>query len=198
MPDDAKQTEIINLALLQLGGVTIAGVSEASRSAGVMAALWTPMLKDVLRDHAWPFAKKRVTLTVTTTPVFGWDAAYTLPTDLMRMVCLGEPDEGLKWKIEGTTLVCNESSANILYVRYVDVATGPAGASETGLYDSKFETALAYRLAAEGAEAITGRTGRREEMLKLYQTALTDAETISSQEQTADEQAPSGWVDARN
>ena len=78
----------VNLALLQLGGEQITALDESSRSARVMAALWRPVLKDVLRDHHWNFAKKRATLVATTAPLFEFSNAYTLPTDCLKVICL--------------------------------------------------------------------------------------------------------------
>jgi len=185
----ASQLQICNLAVLALGGATIVSLSDDTLSARVMSTLWPSVLKDVLRDISPNFARERADLVKSpVTPVYGFANAFNLPADCLKVIIMGEPEDQYVWRIEGSQLLTNEASAQILYVRY---------ASDPTFFDSKFVIAFAYRLAAEAADALTGRTERKDAMMKFYALALADAASVGSQEQTPEDQIPYRWADAR-
>ena len=186
----ASQMNIVNQALIELGDITIVSLDEDTKAGRVMKALWTPTLKDVLRDHTWRFARKRVALNqLASSPAYQWTYAYQLPSDYIRMVYMGEPEDQYQWDIEGQTLLTDETEAYVTYVRFVE---------DTGLFDPKFVTALSLQLAIRAYKSLAGSTAaEKAELLKSYEKVLLDAETIDSQEAPAPKQDAYTWANSR-
>jgi hypothetical protein len=186
----ATQLEIVNLALVELGDNLLTSLTEDTKAARVMNLLWQPTVEDVLRDHTWRFARKRANLALLAEiPAFEWEHYFQLPADLIRMVCMGYPEDEMVWEIEGDRLLTNESTAQILYIsRVVDTAR----------FDAKFVTAAVLQLAIRAYKPLACASAtEKAEMLKAYDKILMDAETIDSQEAPPPELIASRWVDAR-
>ena len=186
----ASQIEIMNVALLQLGDEIIMSVDENTKAARTMKALWTTTVEECLADHTWAFARKRANLALLgTPPLFQWTNAFQLPSDYVRMVSLGEPEDELKWAIEGTSLLTNESVAQILYI-WKNMTTGN--------FPAKFVTALAMLLAINAADTLAGLdTAKKDKLYAAYQKAITDAETVDSQNEPQSIGVPTSWVNSR-
>lgn len=186
----ASKLTIMNVALLQLGDEIILTLTEDTKAARTMNVLWDITLRECLEDHTWGFAKKRVSLgLLADAPTYEFNYAYQLPVDFIRMVCMGEPEDEFDWRIEGDTLVTNESPCEILYIRYI---------SDTSKFTPKFASALSLLLAAKAANSIAGLdTGKRKELLEAYQQTLIDAATVDSQNATTPRYIPSRWINSR-
>ncbi len=88
-------TTIANLALARLGNSTITDITEDTEIARACQLLYEPTRKELLRSHRWNFAQKRATLTqLADAPLFGWDHAYQLPSDYMRVCEVNESEHG--------------------------------------------------------------------------------------------------------
>jgi hypothetical protein len=126
---------------------------------------------------------------LSTAPTFEFEYAYQLPSDFIRIVTMGEEDDELTWRIEGTTLVTNETEANIIYIKYV---------SDTIKWSAKFCSSVSYLLAAKAANVMAGMdTSKKAEALKAYSTSIADAATIDSQNAPLPIQRPNRWHNAR-
>lgn len=145
--------------------------------------LYYPLVRDsLLRSFSWNFAMKRVQLTrVGPTPVSGYDYAYTLPDDCLRMIAEIDEDtdepldaDSYPWRVESGELLCNEEEPYIKYVyRNEDVEQ----------YDPLFVQLLVYELAAELAPAIKQNERLTAELLqyiRLY--LLPQARAIDAKE----------------
>lgn len=186
----ASQVEIVNLALVEVGDEIIMSMAEDTKAARIMSAIWTPTVKEVLADHTWGFARARVSLTENVTaPTFGFDHAFDLPADYIRMVYMGEPEDEYIWQIEGTQLLTDEGTAEITYIKYVSDATK---------FPPKFVTALSFLLLARAANSIAGMDStKKEAALKAYEKVLMDAETVDSQSNSPRAFSVNRWIDAR-
>ena len=150
------------------------------------------MRDDVLTDHAWTFAQKRVALVEATDPDPVWTddnvtVVYDLPTDFLQLNFTNV--KGALVKIEGTQLLSNTDSLKILYTyRLTDVTK----------FQSKFVQALAGRLAAELAIALTGKSTTMERLLTVYyDKKLPQAISKDSQQGTPQPAAQNEWINAR-
>jgi hypothetical protein len=186
----ASQVEIMNMALLQLGDEIILTTTENTKAARTMMVLWDITVRECLEDHTWGFAKKRATLGLLAgTPTYEFDYAYQLPTDFIRLVHMGEPADEYDWRIEGDTLLTNETVAEILYIRYI---------SDTSKWNPKFVSAVSLLLAAKAANSIAGlSTDKRRELTAAYEKTIMDAGTVDSQNSTSPINRPNRWIDAR-
>lgn len=186
----ASQVEIVNLALVELGDEIIMAITEESKAARVMSALWGPTVKEVLADHTWGFAKTRAILArLSDAPVHGFDCAYQLPADFIRMVYMGEPEDEYIWQIEDGKLITDETTAEITYIKNV---------TDTTKYSPKFITALSFLLAARAANSMAGLdTSKKKELIQSYEKVVMDAATVDSQDSSPRAFSVNRWVDAR-
>jgi hypothetical protein len=77
------------------------------------------------------------------------------------------------YKIEGRKILSNESTCSIIYLGRVE---------DTELYDSLLTSALAHRLAAKIAYAITGSSTIAQSMQGLYELRLREAKSVDAME----------------
>lgn len=182
----ASQVDICNLALTAIGHKTIANIEEQTEAARKCKVYYQPVVDETLRAYNWNCATARAWLAQETdTPVFGFAFQYALPADCLRVLQLERLD--LKFKVEGRKLLTNESTAKILYIKRI-------GAGEM---DPLLVGAVAARLAAELAYALSNNRSLAELMLKVYEQKKLEAGCIDAQEGTPDEIEVDSWLNAR-
>tara|TARA_R110000851_G_scaffold235523_4_gene388096 strand:+ start:7435 stop:8019 length:585 start_codon:yes stop_codon:yes gene_type:complete len=184
----ASEVSICNLGLTKIGEEQILSLTEDSK-AGRLCNLHYPHLRDtVLRSHLWNFAIKRVALAVNTTaPVYDFDNAFALPSDLIRILDTNLLNES-EWKIENNNLIADDSAVSIRYVARI---------TDTNEFDILFVEALACRIAAELAQPLADNLTLVDAMFQLYEKKLRDARSADSQEGTPDNITADAWLDAR-
>lgn len=192
-----SKVDLWNIAITRLGHEPISEEGENTK-AGRLCRLHYPLVLDaVLRSHPWNFAVRRAALaSVTTSPSFEYDFAFALPTDPYCLKVIrtdweadGFNSDTVPYRIEtinhdGTpvrSLLCNEDTCSIEYVARV---------TDVSLFDALFADALAARLAAEIAIALTDNKTAADLMMSVYQEKLAEARVVDSQEGT-----PRDWVD---
>lgn len=185
----ASKVEICNLALTQLGADRIVDLTEDSENARKMNAVYTRVLRTMLRKHPWNFASKEAQLaTLAETPVLAdYDYIFQLPSDFVRLIKT-DLEETDTYKILGKRIYSTEDNLKIKYVYFCD---------DPNEYDDSFTDALAARLAAELAFAISGDKNLAKMADDVYRDKLREAKTIDSQEETPDELTANEWLDAR-
>jgi|TARA_R110000744_G_scaffold107476_5_gene203970 hypothetical protein len=178
--------EIANRALTFLGAEPITTLSDDTKEARTCNRLFEQTRDQLLRDHPWNFAIKRVALAANTiAPIFEYTNAFNFPDSTLRII---EVDTTEEWAVEGRTIVTDASAPlNIVYIERV---------TDPNLFDTKFIETFALRLAADIAYDITAsqtvaQTAEQKFTQSLQATRLVDAqESLSADEQT--------WLDARN
>jgi hypothetical protein len=176
----ATSEDLVNQALSFLGDDPIVALSDDTERARLANRIYQPTIDAVLRAHPWNAAIKRVALIEDVVPLYSWKHAFILPTDYLRVLSLNEDeswaDGGDLFKIEGLSLLTNESSANIRYVSRI----------RPDNFDSLLFDACAFRFASSMAYPITGSTSVSQEMWGLYQARLQEARTVDGQEGSPD------------
>ena len=107
----------------------------------------------------------------TDTPVWGFTYKYALPSDCLRV--LDVYDYTVPFSIEGRFLLTDNSTAKLKYIARI---------TDPNVYDILLQRAIGIRLAAEIAEALTGRTELKQEMYQKYLLILSEARGVDSQE----------------
>jgi len=108
---------ICSNALLMLGAQPINDFNEDSDRARLASNLYEPVRNYVLRRHPWNCAIKRVALAPdVATPVSDWAYQYTLPSDYMRTLAVGEAGCEIEFKIESGKLLCDDNPCLLRYV----------------------------------------------------------------------------------
>ncbi len=193
----ASETTIINTALRRLGDKPITDRLDGTPAANVADTLFDDVRDALLRAHPWNFATSRVQLIQSvTTPVYGYDYQYKLPTDWLRTLAVHGNDAGvgtLSYKMEqdttdGAVIVSN---ANELWLRYVRRIIDP------NIMIADFREALSYRLAADMALPITNSGTLRERLEAAFVAALRRARSIDGIEDFPDAMPDASWLAAR-
>ena len=174
------KTEITNIALSHARETLLSGNVETTDEliAETVLLHYDQTLKKVLGRVRPSFAQKRATLTLNaTSPEFGWDNAYVLPTDFVELVRFnGDDEEPINndlFEIEGRNLLTDEGEAFIIYTRFEE---------DSSLYDAEFIEAFALLL---GAKIVNARRGDRERAEDL----ATQGELMASESSAKSAQA---------
>lgn len=173
------EVSICSNALTKLGESTITSLTDNSTAARTCNLLYGPTRDSVLRAHPWNFALKRAALAAdATAPVWGYDYAYQLPSDCLRVIQT-DADDTDPFKVEGRQILTDATAPlNILYVRRVE---------ETPDFDSLFVDALTARMVFEMANPITAKRRYAEEAMAEYLSKLRDARTADGMEGTMEQ-----------
>jgi len=181
----ANSIDIINLALTRLGEQPINAIDEGSEAADVMSRVYDLSLESELRTWPWTWATTTASLAAIdseTPPDFA--AVYQLPADYIKMVEIINPTTGAyyyRWEpfrriFDRTSLEWEVREGKL----YLDSATDSTGSTEsttikyiklqndTTKWDSSFTDMFAWRLVAEAARTLTGRTDDVNSALSNY------------------------------
>ena len=163
--------DIFNMALLRVGSTRIGSTAERSQNADLCNTFWENVRDEVLVDYEWNCSVKRASLVrLSETPVSGWDYAFALPSDCLRVLATAD---GSDFVIESGKLLCDYTSISIKYIhRIQDVSVMPPHVQKV----------MWMSLAAAIAFAKTQSTTRAEIVNELYTIVLPTARTIDSQE----------------
>ncbi len=183
---------ICNSALIKLGASTILSLTDGSKNANLCNEQYEKVRDEMLRLHPWNFAIARTRLALlSSAPAFEFAKAYQLPADWLRTVSVHDNDAGagaVEYRIEGRTVVTN---ADALYLRYVAVIADPNDMPPS------FREALAWRLAADLAQAITQSTTVMEAMDRGFRGAMSAARSIDAIEDFPERLPASDWITGR-
>lgn len=129
------QLEICNHALLKVGADTITTLTEPTssedgtkRSIALCNTFFDQALEEILRLYPWNSCVKRATPTAATAPSFGYDNAFTVPADCVRIINVfdnaNECVDGTQWVVEDGEILCNYDT---IYLKYIATPSDPTG-----------------------------------------------------------------------
>ena len=215
-----SQVGIINLAYSRIGVLRISSLTEDSEQRIAATTIWEYVRDLVLEAADWRFAKTRVELAVlVATPEYGYDYAYALPADFMRLCLQSENDPVVypsgayssAWTSDGVTIRARQygyiiealadgtlclfsdydNTDDPLYCTYIRKETDPAK------YTAHFISALAYRLAAELSLTRTESRPKFADMMTMYDSEITKAKGLNrSGDYLKDETGSDSWETA--
>jgi len=176
---------IANRALTYLGAEPLTALTDDTKEGRAVNRLYEQTRDALLRDHAWNFCIKRVSIAAnTTSPVWEYTNAFDWPADCLRII---EVDTTEEWSVEGRQIVTDAAAP--LLITYVHQVTDAA------LFDAKFVEAYALRMAADLAYDLTGSQKAVELAEAKFKQFMNEAKTVDGQESlSANEQS---WLDAR-
>lgn len=174
----ASEVSICSNALLLMGAQTISSFDEDSDRARLASNLWESTRNDVLRSHPWNCCVKRVALAPdTAAPAFDWDYQFTLPSDYLRLLSVGEAGSEADFKIESGKLLSDE---NPCYLRYVWRNDNPV------TWDDMLVHAMTLAMAAAMAYGVTQSASLRDSMLGELEKHMKRARAVDGQDDTPD------------
>lgn len=191
-------THLVNRALRYIGKATIADLLTSNgKEASVARQVYDDVRREVLGLGNWWFAERRVQLTASgTTPTTGYDYAYILPDDFIRLVSV-HPDDSDESTVpyrlgnqSGDDRVIFTDAVQ-LYIRYIfdlqDVTVMPPS----------FQTALAFRLAQSFASAMSASGTTKELTDREWKRVLRQARAIEGAEDYPKRLAEGSWTSGR-
>lgn len=164
------KVSICNEALSLLGAKSIQSFEENTETARRCASIYDSTRRTLLRMHPWSFAKKRMQLApVSTYPSFGYQYAFQLPSDFVRII-----DTGLDvYEVEGRHILANTNLINLVYV---------ADEENEGIWDSLFAECMVLYLTNKLGKPITGSQTEADSAWQKLQNTLKQARAINGQE----------------
>lgn len=182
----ATQKEICNIALGLLGAEPIDSISDNTRVAKCCLTFYESTKLNLLRSHNWNFAMKRATVNSSATPAFEYKYAVTKPTDYLRIVSFYNYSGS--FKEEGGSILLNQSSAQINYIRS-DVTEAD--------FDPSFAVCLASKLAHVMCYQITQSGTLVPSMEKIHKDDLAQARRNNAISNTPDAFQEPVWLTER-
>lgn len=194
----ATKTDIVNIALRRIGANKITDIDRDTTKEAVAARdLYEEARKELLNLHTWNFATKRDQLEASATPpAYGWDYAYIIPDDLIRVVSVhphDDDDASVPYKLEfqqgdDRVLLCD---SNQVYLRYI------FDQEDVNLMSPTFRDTLAWRMARDLAAALSKSTASAELADRAFRRQLTAAKAIDGQEDWPEKMADGDWLTSR-
>ena len=166
---------ICNAAFLALGGKTISDFDENSDGA-ILAKNLYPSVRDwMLRKHPWNCAVKRVILSPDATPpAFGFSYQFTQPSDLLRILQVGDELDGpLEYRNESKKILGDFDALKLRYVFRNEVES---------TWDAAFIHAMGLAMKAIFAYPITQSTSKEQLCLADLSNVLKEARSIDGLE----------------
>jgi hypothetical protein len=181
------QVSICNLALIRCGAARISSISQDTKTAVALNAIWDMSRDIVMAAHPWNFAIKRDTLAPTaTTPEYGYDYEYDLPSDCLRL--LREEDSDVEYVVEDSKILSDESELIVSYIYRNE---------NENSWSPGFANALAWYLVVQIGFTLTQQTKLVESAEKAYKLALAEARYVDASEGTPEPFETIDWVRSR-
>jgi hypothetical protein len=189
----ASETSISNRALQLLGAKRITALTENSNNGRSCNACYEPLRDALLEKYRWTFSIKRAVLAAdSTTPDWGRNNAFTLPSDYIKRADPYNEDiyPGQDWEIEGNKIYSNE--AGPLYLRYV------ARVTDVSTYSPLFCEALAHEMAMAMCEEITQSNTKKGTVEAALKKVMAEARISNSLEKMPMESPDGSWITERD
>lgn len=197
----ASEVEIANMALTKLGAARITSLTEASKPARSMAAIFNMTRQAEIRKYRWAFALQRASLpALSAAPAWGYARAYQLPADYLSLVVVGRfqavpalddyvNGDNAMWSVESGQILTDLGAP--LSIRYVRDVT------DAGSFDPLFCQSFAAMLAYIACEEITGSNQKRDTAAADYKMAVRDAVRINAIERAPSSIQDDSWMVGR-
>lgn len=179
----SADVDICNLALDLLNQEPIESIDTPSDEPSEACARWYHLVRaSLLRQHPWKFACKRTTIAAAAdyTIPFGYDNAYLLPSDFIRLIAIGDDITGI---------ITTEAGA--LCLRYVYDIT------KVGQMDSLFVDMFAISLALKIGPKFTGSEARIKTLQDDLKKITPASFSVDGQERPPTRVRRSTWIRRR-
>lgn len=197
-----SNVSIANAALSKIGASRIMSLDDNRKEAREVNASFERVRDSEIRARLWRFSIKRAELAAQSdAPAFGYDYAYRIPADCLKIIAVGDflvgaylsdyvgGEDGAPFALENGLILSNDVAP--LNLRYVAQITNPTQ------FDSCFVELFACKLAMEICEAITQSSQKRQLAFEEYKLALRNAVKSNAIENPPVKAADDSWMLAR-
>lgn len=143
MTENAANIALANQALGLLGAKAIE-LDGSSTNHTYCTSFFDDCRDEILASHPWNFARKRAFAIQTTDPLFGYDNAFTVPSDALRILKIAD-DQAAEFRREGDLILTDEGEDppdydddSIDYLAGQYVSSDDSGSDLTYLVDTAF------------------------------------------------------------
>ena len=191
-----SETDIANIAFRLVGGTRITSLTQGTPNANAVQDLY-PEIRDHLLEFPWNFTTKRVQLARSTTaPSFGYDYAYTLPSDWVFTISVHDNDAAA-----GTLDYRHEqvASQNVITTDSLEVyLVYTHRETDTNLMSAAFRRALASALARDLAITIANSNVLEDQLSKRATKDLARAKSLDAMGSFPEARPRGNWAGSRN
>jgi len=113
MSENAANILLCNQALGLLGAKAIV-LNGTTQNHTYCTTFFDQSRDEILVSHPWNFARKRVYAIQTTDPLFGYDNAFTVPSDCLRILTIAN-DPAAEFRREGDLILTDEGESPVDY-----------------------------------------------------------------------------------
>jgi hypothetical protein len=179
------ETDICNQALARIGSKRINAMTDSTVEAIRCTTFYAQDRDATLQGHSWRFAIQRALLSEdATTPLFGYDHQYILPSDCLRV--LHGPRE--QFQVEGQRLLTDDDDCHIKYIRRVE---------DVSQFTPMFVKLLAAMLAVDLSGPLTQDKNLRQQLQGEVGSIRSDARLLDEIESGLGDRHPISWREAR-
>lgn len=192
--------DICNQALSQVGEGKIESLEDQTSLGRLCKLHAKDAVRRILEQGTWRCARVQADCAkISTNPPFGWDFAYQLPVDYLRLVTFNEIEmEDMReelFEVHGQTILTDEGAAKIVYVRDLCYTT-----DNVALMGPQLASACMYEIAAVLASPLQKSAAQVEMLKTLSAQALRSAKAKDAQEQRrpiSNRSYDSRWIGSR-
>lgn len=192
----ASETDIANVALRLVGGTRITSLTQGTPNANAVQDLYDHT-RDRLLEYPWNFATKRVQLAESATaPAFGYDNAFTLPSDWMFTISVHDNDEGVgtvdyrEEQVGNQVVLSTDVESVYIVYTYKEI--------DTNIMTPAFRQALASALARDLAITIANSNTLEEQLGKRAIKDLARAKSLDAMGSFPEPRPRGSWANSRN
>lgn len=167
--------DIINRALMKCGLALAASINDCDWNASIT---FEDCAAEVLRSFCWGFCQRLVSLAPAQAPQCGFEKAWQLPSDFLRMVDVRTSHDMRSPRCRSVRVVGNViyTQCAPCYLRYISNSVEPED------WPPDFCDAVACRIACEIAPLSTQSMAIAPQLMQLYQLSLATAQATDSRE----------------
>lgn len=158
MTETAANIAVCNQSLGMLGAEEIV-LSGSSQNHIYCTTFFDDARDEILAAARWNFAKKRAYALETTTPIFGWDNAFTKPSDSVKVWGIEEAPDA-SWEVEGSLILTNCGSAAQAWEVDKEFIAGQYIKSDTSGSDLTYLVDTTFTGAVEATDLSTNATSQ--------------------------------------
>lgn len=183
----ASQTEVVNLALSEIGASTVLSIDDPVKGAILAKLHWRPTVEAVLRAYPWNCAVKTVVLAAESTKPTdtNWSNQFLRVPEDVRV----RKTDASEWAVSGRRILANATTLAVQYTEYNDDVTS---------WDPLLVQAVTARLAHVLAFPLVQSGGLRDSMWEAYRIRVREARSIDAQEGSGDQVEANDWLEGRN
>lgn len=185
-----SQVDLCNKALRRLGEDPIIALDDNTVWGRRCSAALPEVIRTVLNIDVWRSCTKRVELAAETGTPLGYNSAYPLPSDLIKLAAIRQ-GQYQDWSLEGNKILTNKDKATPLEIMYVYEVVDP------NIYSPALYDAIAMALAHELSGYSTATNVARDDIYQFFAQALITAQNINAKENPVKQLASTSWIDAR-